>query len=289
MQGELGVVRAGARADLVLVEKNPLVDVANAARRVGVMVRGRWLSSDELRRRLTDLAASYSDKQDPFARLPPLSCRGAQAFRGHYEILWREKVVGAERFAVCRAADGATRVAAQATDDYDRASYRLTIEHGARGEQSLTAQSERSEGPGRLDLTVAGGIFTLRRRLPAEEREERRQSAAGASSLGGESVESLALIKHRFTSLAVGQTTRVPMRQVGLGAGLKVRSTDLEITRQAGTVTAPRGVETRHYRITTVAGGKAVLEQRLTTDAQGWPVRLETSGKYAITFRRVSP
>jgi len=50
--GDFGTVAVGKRADLVLVEANPLDDVGNAARRVGVMVRGRWLPAAELRKRL---------------------------------------------------------------------------------------------------------------------------------------------------------------------------------------------------------------------------------------------
>ncbi len=37
-------------------EANPLDDVANVARRVGVMVRGRWLPEEELQQRLDSLA-----------------------------------------------------------------------------------------------------------------------------------------------------------------------------------------------------------------------------------------
>ena len=44
-----GLVTVGARADLLLLDANPLADVANAARRTGVMVRGRWLAENELR------------------------------------------------------------------------------------------------------------------------------------------------------------------------------------------------------------------------------------------------
>ncbi|MHC4681568.1 MAG: amidohydrolase family protein, partial [Planctomycetota bacterium] len=40
---EFGTISAGLRADLILLEANPLLDVGNAARRIGVMVRGRWL------------------------------------------------------------------------------------------------------------------------------------------------------------------------------------------------------------------------------------------------------
>ena len=52
MSGEFGVVRPGARADLILVEGNPLEDVKNASPIVGVMVRGHWLSREALQPKL---------------------------------------------------------------------------------------------------------------------------------------------------------------------------------------------------------------------------------------------
>jgi imidazolonepropionase-like amidohydrolase len=46
--GEFGIVAPGARADLMLLDANPLEDVANTERLAGVMVRGRWLPAWEL-------------------------------------------------------------------------------------------------------------------------------------------------------------------------------------------------------------------------------------------------
>ena len=51
-EGEAGVVRAGARADLVLVDGNPLLDVANTLRIRGVVVNGRWIGGEERERML---------------------------------------------------------------------------------------------------------------------------------------------------------------------------------------------------------------------------------------------
>lgn len=48
--GEFGIVVPGARADLLLLDANPLEDVGNTERLAGVMVRGRWLEAAELRR-----------------------------------------------------------------------------------------------------------------------------------------------------------------------------------------------------------------------------------------------
>ena len=56
---ETGTVEPGKQADLLLLDANPLLDVANVARRSGVMVRGRWLPEGELQQRLEAVAASY--------------------------------------------------------------------------------------------------------------------------------------------------------------------------------------------------------------------------------------
>ena len=50
---EWGTVTAGARADLLLLDANPLADVPNTKRRVGIMLRGRWLPNAEMARLIT--------------------------------------------------------------------------------------------------------------------------------------------------------------------------------------------------------------------------------------------
>ena len=57
---EFGTVTVGSRADLILVEANPLDDVKNIGRRIGVMVRRKWYTEADLRSRLEDLAVRYS-------------------------------------------------------------------------------------------------------------------------------------------------------------------------------------------------------------------------------------
>jgi imidazolonepropionase-like amidohydrolase len=57
LDGNFGTVAVGNRADLILLEANPLADVRNVARRSGVMVRGRWLPVAELDRLLAEIEA----------------------------------------------------------------------------------------------------------------------------------------------------------------------------------------------------------------------------------------
>lgn len=51
-QASVGTVAAGKRADLILLEANPLTDIANSSRIAGVMVNGRWLSKADIDARL---------------------------------------------------------------------------------------------------------------------------------------------------------------------------------------------------------------------------------------------
>lgn len=51
-----GTVGTGRRADLILLDGNPLDDIRNVSKRAGVMVNGRWLDKAEIDRRLAALA-----------------------------------------------------------------------------------------------------------------------------------------------------------------------------------------------------------------------------------------
>jgi imidazolonepropionase-like amidohydrolase len=55
---DFGTVEVGMRADLILLDANPLQSVVNLSQRSGVMVRGRWLPESELRTMLDNIAES---------------------------------------------------------------------------------------------------------------------------------------------------------------------------------------------------------------------------------------
>ena len=58
-QDSFGAIERGRRADLVLVDANPLVDITNVAKISGVMVRGRWLSRADLDAGLAKIEAKH--------------------------------------------------------------------------------------------------------------------------------------------------------------------------------------------------------------------------------------
>lgn len=73
-KNEFGTIAVGKRADLILVDSNPLKDVFKAAHPLGVMARGRWLSAKTLNRMLENVPADYAKEKDfvktEFARNP---------------------------------------------------------------------------------------------------------------------------------------------------------------------------------------------------------------------------
>ncbi|HZE74910.1 MAG TPA: amidohydrolase family protein, partial [Gemmatimonadales bacterium] len=56
---EFGTVEVGKRADLILIEGDPIADVRNVHRQAGVMLRGQWLPAEEIRRRLEEIAQRW--------------------------------------------------------------------------------------------------------------------------------------------------------------------------------------------------------------------------------------
>ncbi len=62
LQGKeaFGVIAPGQRADLILMNRNPLVDISAVADRVGVMVKGRWLPEEFIQARFAEIAQNMN-------------------------------------------------------------------------------------------------------------------------------------------------------------------------------------------------------------------------------------
>jgi cytosine/adenosine deaminase-related metal-dependent hydrolase len=57
-----GSVKIGHRADLLLLEENPLEDVSNLKKMAGVMIRGKWLPKEELKMKMQKISKEYRNK-----------------------------------------------------------------------------------------------------------------------------------------------------------------------------------------------------------------------------------
>ncbi len=59
-----GLVAPGHRADLILVNENPLERVANIKQRAGVMVRGQWFTEDAIQSELNNIATRIAGQRE---------------------------------------------------------------------------------------------------------------------------------------------------------------------------------------------------------------------------------
>jgi imidazolonepropionase-like amidohydrolase len=62
--GHAGTIEKGKRGDLVLLDANPLEDIANTQRRAGVMIKGKYFTQTEMNRWLDEIAPRFQHALD---------------------------------------------------------------------------------------------------------------------------------------------------------------------------------------------------------------------------------
>lgn len=94
---ELGAVAVGRRADLVVLDADPLADIANTRAIAGVLLRGRWLPAKELAVARDTIAAIYKGDASRFAGVafPFAQPEFSTVFRAESQF-----ASGEERFSV---------------------------------------------------------------------------------------------------------------------------------------------------------------------------------------------
>lgn len=85
---DFGTVEVGMRADLLLLNSNPLQSVANLSKREGVMVRGRWLPESELRQMLDNVAALNRAPAAAPAATPPAASSAQAQTKADFSGTW---------------------------------------------------------------------------------------------------------------------------------------------------------------------------------------------------------
>lgn len=62
--GRTGTIEKGKKADLVLLEANPLEDIANTQKRAGVMLKGKYYTQEEMNQWLDQIASRFQHALD---------------------------------------------------------------------------------------------------------------------------------------------------------------------------------------------------------------------------------
>ena len=273
-RGESGIVVPGARADLVLLDGDPLADIAAYRRIHGVMAAGVWHDRAALDERLAAIMAASERKAAVFRDAPAWPVEGSESVFVSAEFVLEEAEgrAGAERIASVPMEDGSTAFLGQLL--------------GPDGSVRNT-RVEVGEGGFARKITVAGvsGDGTTERRvyeLPGRD----------AHILTGAALDWF-LLGSVLATMEDGETREIPVRRLEDGG-----------PAETGTITATRhssevivghfyftGANRYDIVVSDSSGGQELGVWMGGGFYTGWPVKIVAhateSGGPAIEYRRI--
>jgi len=303
----VGTIAAGKAADLVLLEANPLEDLANAHRIAAVAVGGRWFQTAELRSLLEAQAGTYERPTDRFTGLHPLPIAGS-VFSGLYELRGNhEVVIGEERVALQRSEKGCRTLTSQASlDPYHstKTEFAVKLCNQARVEQiELTRQGP--EGKARLQMVRERGQAVISGTRPYYGNISFTEPVADTTLLGGpilsddlpyDMMGTFFVAADALAGLQPLQKTVLTFKQLELNPGEYFRDAtvgDMEwkVSRDEGTKPGDPCPACRVYSLIMPGrAGTGSHQMKLVVDPAGHPWRVETINEgQMLAIQRVTP
>lgn len=282
---EFGTVSVGKRADLLLVDGNPLQDVANVAKISGVMLRGKWLPKQELDTKLAALAKLYT--KDSFADRVPLAKEGEQEFFGRYEIKYNDIPVSQERFSIQKLANGQRAVRAQSFPSPNSIDT-LRIVLDANGQVQLLRYFQE-EGKARSDITITCPTSPEATWQLNENGQESSIKATKDLILGSPNIASYLILAERIKDLPVGSKLSLKQKSIINVPKTHLGDLSLDIERQPDAESSVAGLasQTKVYTIS-VNSELGPYTTMLTLDTQNRPVSLAIRlGAATISYQRI--
>jgi imidazolonepropionase-like amidohydrolase len=286
-----GTIEPGKRADLVLLEANPLADVANFNRRAGVMVRGKWHTERELKKMLDDLAASYKAPKNRFAQIPALPREGDREFSGRYELKFNEYVIGEERFAVEKLANDRMIVLAQSVTDapYEAKGF-MRLELDTDGKcYSVDFKNETKTGVDDIRMERIARSLKITGKLASGAEIEQRVIVPEDIVLGSSMVGAVIPVVVLAESMKIGETKTVKGKSLQVSPAFQIPDEELTIKREADAMKqTPKGVvPVRVYHVDVVAP-TAKIKQIILLNVKGQLLELELQSQMgSMIYNRV--
>ena len=147
--GRTATITVGAPADLVLLDGDPLKDIAATRTRDGVMLRGTWYPQATLDGKLEALATAYEHPADPLANAPALAI-DKPAYTASYTMTIQGHTIGRERLAVATTPGGGRVIAAQGYMQPATALTTVRIELDGTGRETAITIDGKEQKPAEL-------------------------------------------------------------------------------------------------------------------------------------------
>jgi imidazolonepropionase-like amidohydrolase len=254
---DLGTITVGARADLVLLDGDPLAQIENTQKIAGVMLRGRWLPAAELAAAREAIAADYRGERSRFTSEPTTPVPVFQArYRDSGGLSGEERVTAFER-------DGLVVVGETRLDGDSDARWELELGPAGTGRRMHVTQDG-------VDLVMvrAGDRATVTGRVGADQ-IKLDEPVAADEIFGGTPLGIDTAWQRTLAALAVDASVVVKLAVLELQPAVAIRHLPFTAKRLADATRTVAGKQlaVRVYKIT-VFGTSA----ELAIDAAGWPV-----------------
>jgi hypothetical protein len=232
-EGEFGTVAVGRRADLLLLEHDPLGDVAETRNIAGVMARGRWYPVADIANMLASVAEAFADGHAPFEGAPPLAGAEGRELSATYRVTWDGAEFGGERVWLGHSGDAPMLLLAERYDPHTGETFRVRIESDAEGAGvRMRLDGDGAAGRGHLDVLAQGPNSRLRGELlSGPSFELTRPVAAKAQFSADQFLAGYLLLKRRVAALATGDGVEVPVAEAALGSSAKLQPKTWRVTR----------------------------------------------------------
>jgi hypothetical protein len=240
-----GIIAPGKRADLILVNENPLDDVGHVKNKAGIMVRGRWLPEKELQKMLDEVVDSYKPPENRFKDIPVLEVEGETVFSGQYEMKFGKAALGEERFTVTKLPDGKNVVYSQAVTDppYKAFSTMKLVFDDMGACYSVEYENETSTGKDTLKMIREGTSLMITGTLASGKKIDIQETITGDTQFGASMTGSIMPLVQVAGSLAVGDTRQIISRTMQLMPSFYISEETVTVNRAAdGTRQTPAGV-----------------------------------------------
>jgi imidazolonepropionase-like amidohydrolase len=217
--GAFGVVAKGARADLVLVDGDPLASLDALADPPVVIARGKVHRRDDMLASIRAMRAPESG--DPFAKLPALLPTEESSIPVRYDVLLGETKIGAERALFSRSGSGSGVLRGQAVYQPPQ---RMVLTYRATPELVELTADDRP-----VKVSRKGGSI-----VASEGAKEVTAEAPQSAVIGSPAIAEFFWYGEQLESLEVGASRTISVMSVGVdGADLRLDPASYDFTRAA--------------------------------------------------------
>ena len=271
--GTLGVVAAGARADLILVNNDPLKEPIPLVPD-GVILRGQYLSKAELEKRLEELKKPTSTPENRFEGLPALAPEGKDVVELRYDILAGDKPIGEERLAV-GFADKKRVIVAQSVLE---APGRMEIAYRIAGRET-SMKVKTPFGALELDGKADGDKLVAKGKDVSGNAVDTSEPFAKDAFLAGPGIGGTIEMADKLSGMKVGEKRTANSLELAFFPNPKIAKGEYQIERK------PDADGKRTFAITYGFGDMSVKSE-LVLDEKGFPVKQVFGSPLDQTFIR---